>query len=75
MKVLESMPIPKIQGRGRPKGHGPNLRMLARMKPGNCIVDVPWRKMESIRSSAYDGGYKIRVRRMPDSKRYFIWKL
>lgn len=75
MKVLQSMPIPKIQGGGRPKGSGPNMKMLARMKPGNCIVEVPFNKMQSIKSSAFDMGCRIRIRRMPDSSRYFIWKL
>lgn len=60
--------MPKVMGRGRKKGSGSNMRLLARLVPGgNPVFEVPHDKMLSIRASANVMGIQIKVREMPDA--------
>jgi hypothetical protein len=73
--IEHNRPIPKVAGRGRPKGSGCNLKTLAKLKPGDSLFDVPRNKMNSIRSSAYRAGVEISIRLIPDTQLYSIWRL
>jgi hypothetical protein len=73
-EVHEACPLPKVIGRGRPYGKGKNLDMLGKMKEGDAIWDVPYKKAMSISFSARRSGIKISVRRLPN-KLYGIWRL
>lgn len=73
--IKQNEPLPKISGRGRPRGSGWNLRTLAKMGPGYTLWDIPLKKKNSIKTSAYRNGIKIKVRRMPDSENYVIEKV
>ncbi len=65
--VIHAGPLPKIRGRGRKKGDGSNLRLLARLEiEGNPIFGVPRNRMLSIRQSARAAGIPIRVREIPN---------
>lgn len=65
--IIEDRPMPKIVGRGPIRGKGPNITLLSRLKPkGPPLFDVPFRKMESLRQTAYLMGIKIQVRAIPD---------
>jgi hypothetical protein len=66
--------MPKVAGRGRPKGSGSNLKLLAKLKPGDSLFDVPRNKMNSIRTSAYRSGIAISIRLIPDTQLYSIWR-
>lgn len=72
--IEEGVPVIKVAGRGRKKGSGSNLKMLAKMKPGSCISMVPRDKMQSIRTSAYRSHQKLKIRRIPETNYYVIWK-
>lgn len=64
--VIEAGPMPRIRGRGRPKGAGSNLRLLAKLVPnGNPVWGVPRKKMLSIRQSARNAGILIKTREIP----------
>lgn len=74
--VFEVVPdalVPKVIGRGRKLGKGKNLDMLNKMEPGSAIFEVPFRKMKSIKYTAWKNGIKIIVRRLP-TKGYMIKK-
>jgi len=73
--LIGQAPIPKIAHPGRPKGWGSNLRLLNRMKPGDCIWDVPEKKMKSIRSSAIRNKIKVSIRYIPETGFYTLFKL
>lgn len=65
--IVGEMEMPKVSGRGRKKGSGPNLALLRRLLPdGNPVFDVPYDKMQSIRASAWKHGIKLRIRQMID---------
>lgn len=68
------LPVPKVHGRGRKGGTGVNLDLLRKMKSGQSIWEVPKAKMESIRSTATIFEITIKVRRLPDSDNYVIFK-
>lgn len=72
--VIRPEPVPKIKGRGRPKGTGENVRLLARLKPGEMVFDVTEKKKNSIRGSARRHNIKVSVRYMPETKLYTIFK-
>lgn len=64
--------LPKVSGRGRKKGSGPNMKLLANLKPGDSVWDVPYNKMLSIRASAFKANIKLKVRLIPDTNLYAI---
>lgn len=73
--LIESeVPIPKVIGRGRKKGDGRNLSVLARMKPGDSISGLTRKRMGSYRTSACREGISIRIR-MIEEDSYAIWRL
>lgn len=66
--VIEKGEMPRIRGRGRRKGDGPNLRLLAKLKAGgDGLWGVPRSKMLSIRQSARNAGIEIKVREVPSA--------
>jgi hypothetical protein len=68
--VIEAGEMPRIRGRGRPKGVGPNLALLNKLQDdGKPLWHVPRKKMLSIRQSARGAGIKIRVRAIPDGSK------
>lgn len=67
--------MPKIHGRGRKKGSGPNMKMLAGLAIGDSVWDVPKGKMLSICSSAKRSGVKIQVRKIPGTDLYAIKRI
>ena len=74
--VLTGVEIPKIRRPGRPKGAGVNLKLLARLRAGDgssCIWGCSKRKMHSIRTSAFYGGIKVKIRSL-EKGLYAIWK-
>lgn len=78
--IEKGIPVPKIVGRGRPRGTGSNLRALAKMKPGDSLWDVPKAKKDSIRTSAFRNKIRLKIRRiaLPDgtlTNNYAIWKM
>jgi hypothetical protein len=79
--IEHDIPITKVVGRGRKRGSGFNLKMLNKMKQGDCISDIPEKKMHSIRVSASKATppISLRIRRMPPIEGrenvYMIWKL
>jgi hypothetical protein len=73
--IVEGVPPTKKLGVGRPKGSGSNIRLLKKLKPGNSIWELTWKKANSIRVSAQNAGIKIKIRKQPDSDRYAIWRM
>jgi hypothetical protein len=73
--VERQKPLPKVTGRGRKKGSGSNLKLLASLKPGDSIWDIPEKKAMSICFSAYKAKIKISRRRIPGTELYAISKL
>jgi hypothetical protein len=63
--IERDKPVGKVMGRGRKKGSGPNLQLLAKLKPGDSIWEVPEAKMHSLRASAFRAGIKVKVRLTP----------
>ncbi len=79
-ELLVGTALPKIIGRGRPKGVGKNLKLLDKLKiPDSCLWDLSFNRMRSILVSAQYAGIKLRVRKLDDEpmKRatYAIWRL
>jgi hypothetical protein len=76
--IIEGVTPPKILGRGgRPQGHGCNISLLNRLKPGDkssCAWGMTLRKKNSIRETAFQHGMKIKVRRL-EGGLYAIWRL
>jgi hypothetical protein len=75
--IVSGVPVPKVRQPGRPKGAGCNLRLLARLKPGDmssCIWGCSKKKMNSIRTSAWYGGIPLKIRVL-EGDLYAIWKL
>lgn len=70
MQIKQGVELPKIQGRGRPKGAGINLRLLRALRPGDTVWEVSKRKMHSIIQSANLAGIRLMVRRIPGSNKY-----
>lgn len=75
--VLEKDPIvlPKIAGRGRKKGGGDNQQLLAKLQPGYSLTGVDRDKKNSIRTTAYRLGIKLKIRRIPELDEYIIQRL
>lgn len=78
--IERGVPIPKVVRLGRPKGSGSNMRLLAKMKAGDSVWDVPKGKKDSIRTSAFRNGIRIKVRRIALAdgtltNNYAIWLL
>ena len=73
--VERQKPVGKIHGRGRKKGNGDNMRLLARLVDGDSLWDVPRDKKDSIRTSARRAGIKVRVRAIPNTDLYAIERL
>ncbi len=74
--VLKSgVPIPKIVGRGRPKGIGRNVEKLASMKPGDSLWELTRRKAMSFRVSAACVGIKVTIRKIDGTTRYALFIL
>ncbi len=78
--IERGVPVLRVVGRGRPKGNGSNIRALRKMNPGDSLWDVPRKKMDSFRVSAFRSGIKIKVRRiaLPDgtlTNNYAIWRI
>lgn len=80
--ILKGVPPTKIIGTGRRKGDGCNLRLLARLTPGevqSCVWDVPFDRMNSIITSGKQHGIKCRVRKLEDKPKkealYGIWRV
>jgi hypothetical protein len=75
--IVNGFEPPPILGRtGRPKGAGCNLRLLAKLTPGDtrsCVWGCSQRKMNSIRTSAIQHGIKVKIRRLEDGT-YAIWR-
>lgn len=71
--LIGTQEVPKVK-RGRPLGNGANLRLLNRMKPGECVWDVPKLKMWSIRSSAFRAKIKLTIRLVESTGLYTIFK-
>jgi hypothetical protein len=74
-EVKSGLPVSKIIGRGRKTGKGKNLDMLNKMKPGDAILEVPYNKCMSLRFSARLAKIKIKIRRLPNSNKYAIWRI
>ena len=65
--VISPGVLPRIMGRGRRKGDGPNLKLLGKLEvDGNLLFDVPRKKMLSLRQSAVSCGIVIQVREQPN---------
>lgn len=63
--IIDAMEMPKVKGRGRPKGLGSNINLLNRLVPdGNPVFDVPKNKMLSICATAWRFKIRVKVRRM-----------
>lgn len=78
--IERGVPVLRVVGRGRHKGSGSNIRTLMKLNPGDSLWDVPRKKMDSFRVSAFRSGIKIKVRRiaLPDgtlTDKYAIWRL
>lgn len=79
--IEKDIPLQKVFGRiGRPKGSGSNLRTLTRMKPGDSLWEMPYKKAMSFKTSAFRNGIKIRIRRiaLPNGEltdKYALWRL
>lgn len=76
-RVVVGLAPPKIIGRGRPKGFGPNQKLLSKIKPGadySCIWGLSLKKMRSIKSSASLLKMKIKIRHLEKDK-YAIWRI
>ncbi len=71
--VVPGLALPKILGRGRPHGSGSNMIRLAQMKEGDSLVEVPKRRMHSIRTSAANAGIEVTCRKLPSGK-YLIMR-
>jgi len=65
--IERQTPVGKVVGRGRKKGSGDNMRLLAKLKKGDSMWDVPKDKMNSIRSSAIRNNIAIKIRWIPDT--------
>ena len=70
--IQEGLASPKIAGRGRPIGSGCNRRLLARMKPGDSIWDIPEKKALSLRSSATKANIKVSIILVQETGLYTI---
>ncbi len=79
--IEKDIPLQGVFGRiGRPKGSGSNLKTLARMKTGDSLWEMPYKKAMSFKTSAYRNGIKIRIRRIapPNGQltdKYALWRL
>jgi hypothetical protein len=75
-RVVSGAPLPVRPSRkGVKLGKGKNLDMFAKMKPGDSIWDVPRDKMNSMRYTAWREKIKIKIRRIPDSDKYAIFRI
>jgi hypothetical protein len=62
--IERNLPVIKVVGRGRPRGSGSNLRTLAKMGKGDSLWDVPKKKMDSFRTSAFRNNIRLKIRRI-----------
>ncbi len=72
--VVTNSPLPKGRG-GRPKGSGCNLRLLARIASGGCILNLEEKKARSLFETGRKRGIKLKIRRLPFDEGYGIWKI
>ena len=75
MLLRTNEPLPRINGRGRRKGDGENIKLLSGMKPGDSLWDIPKAKIYSLRTTCQHHGFRIRVRAIPGTRLYALEKL
>jgi hypothetical protein len=75
-KVLDGQEVPRILGRGRPKGSGINMIALSNLKKGGCLWNVTKDKMFSFKFSAsiMEPRVRLKIRKLPNGY-YAIFKL
>lgn len=64
--IKEGLDIPKIRKSGRPKGTGPNVELIAKLRPGQSIWNLKPNEMRNLRMAAYRVGAKVKIRRQPE---------
>lgn len=64
--IKEGLIIPKIRKSGRPKGTGPNVELIAKLRPGQSIWNLKPNEMRNLRMAAYRVGAKVKIRRQPE---------
>ncbi len=72
MEIRDGVDLPPVVRKGRPKGKGDNLRLLEMLKGNKSLWDVDYRKMLSIKQSAFAAGIKVTVRKIPDTDLYVV---
>jgi len=69
------IPLPKVQGRGRPKGTGCNLRLLNSMKVGDSAWGIPASRVHSLRQTAFMAKMRLKFRQIPDSDTFVVKRI
>lgn len=64
--IKEGVPELKIRRPGRPPGTGPNVELIAKLKPGQSIWNLKPNEMKNLRMAAYRVGVKVKIRRQPE---------